>query len=217
MPRYHRLVNKRPAILVLNGDLQWTEGLARLAREAPLVLAADGGANALARLGIRPDAVIGDLDSIDTGTRSWVGEEHMHHRPDQGRTDFEKALEYAFGTSDVDRLTVLGALGGRLDHTIGNLGVLALHARGSGLMLVSEREQVLATALPIELESRPGETWSFWTFDPGVRVTLEGVRWPIENAPLTVGNRPSISNEATGATVRIMPTGGPVVVCRLLS
>ncbi len=201
-------------VLVLNGDLQWTEGLARLAREAPLVLAADGGANALARLGLRPGAVIGDLDSVDADTRSWIGEERLIHRPAQDTTDFEKALVFAFEDSSVDRLIVLGALGGRLDHTIGNLGVLARHARGSGLMLVSEREQVVATARPIELESRPGETWSFWAFDPSVRVTLQGVRWPLENAPLTLGDRPSISNEATDTLVRVKPTGGTVIAYR---
>ncbi len=204
-------------ILVLNGDLRWTEHLARLAREATLVLAADGGANALTRLGLRPDAVIGDLDSIDTDTRAWIGEDRLIHRPDQDKTDFEKALAFAFEDSGVDRLTVLGALGGRLDHAIGNLGVLAREARGPNLVLITENERVLATATPADLDAISGETWSFWTFDPGVRVTLEGVRWPVKNAPLTVGDHPSISNEATGTHVRVVPTGGPVVVCRLLN
>lgn len=204
-------------VLVLNGDLRWTENLARRVLDAPLVLAADGGANALARLGVRPDAVIGDLDSIDADTRAWIGEERMFHRPDHDTTDFEKTLDFAFKDSMADHLVVLGALGGRLDHTIGNLGVLAREARGPALMLVSEREQILATADPLELESQPGETWSFWTFDPDVKVTLTGLNWPVEDAPLTVGNRPSISNEATGTLVQVLPKGGPVVVCRLLN
>lgn len=216
-PRYPRMVEHATPILILNGDLRWTEDLARLARDAPLVLAADGGANALARIGVRPDAVIGDLDSIDARTRSWIGEERMVSRPDQGSTDFEKALAFAFEDSDIDRLTVLGALGDRLDHTIGNLGVLAREARGPGLIFLSDQEQVLATALEVSLESSPDETWSFWTFDPGVRVTIEGVRWPVENAFLTVGGYPSISNEATGTRVRVVPTSGTVIVCRLLS
>jgi len=203
------------SVLVLNGDLKWTEGLEGLVHEAPVVLAADGGANALARLGLRPDAVIGDLDSIDADTRSWIGEERLHHRPNQDQTDFQKALAFAFGDLEIDRLTVLGALGGRLDHTVGNISVLARQARGPGLILVSENEQVLATTQPIELESSPGETWSFWAFDPGVQVTLRGVRWPVEKTRLTVGDRPSISNEATGTRVQVVPHGGAVIVYRL--
>jgi thiamine pyrophosphokinase len=203
-------------VLVLNGDLRWTEGLARYVLEAPLVFAADGGANAVARLGIRPDEVIGDLDSIDPEARAWIGEERIIHRPDQNRTDFEKALELAFDRPDVDHLIVLGALGGRLDHTIGNLGVLAREHRGPRLKLISETETVLATDTALDLEANPGETWSFWTFDSGTRVTLKGVRWPVEDTPLTVGDRPSISNEATGTRVSVIPAGGAVIVLRQL-
>ena len=202
---------------MLNGDLNWTEDLARRVLDAPLVLAADGGANALARIGIRPDAVIGDLDSVNTETRAWIGEERLFHRPDCSTTDFEKALKFAFEDSRADHLVVLGALGGRLDHTIGNLGILAREKRGPALMLISQEEQVLATTVSLELASEPGETWSFWTFDPDVQITLKGVRWPVKNTHLTVGDRPSISNEATGTLVRVMPTGGPVVVYRLLA
>ncbi len=209
------MLDRRP-ILVLGGPFRWTETLAHLARKAPLVLAADGGANTLARIGVRPDVVIGDLDSIDAGTRSWIGEERMVHRPDQGTTDFEKALVFAFEDSNLDRLIVLGALGGRLDHAIGNLGILAREAHGPGLIFLSDKEQVLATALEVNLDATSGETWSFWTFDPGVRVTLEGVRWPVENAPLTAGDHPSISNEATSTSIHLTPTGGSVIACRLL-
>lgn len=207
-------MTRSKSVLVLNGDLNWTEELTRRVLDAPLVLAADGGANALARIGIRPHAVIGDLDSVSPDTRAWIGEEHLFYRPDHMTTDFEKALAFAFGESEVDDLIVLGAMGGRLDHTIGNLGVLAREARGTSLVLISEIEKVLATAIALDLESLPGETWSFWTFDPEVQVTLKGVRWPVKNTHLTVGGRPSVSNEAVGTMVQVVPKHGPVVVCR---
>ena len=203
-------------LLVLNGPLRWTVDLAAIAASAPFLVAADGGADALARIGIRPDVVVGDLDSISPEVRQWVGENRLRHHPDQDRTDFEKALEFAFSQSDIRSLIVLGALGGRLDHTIGNLGVLAREARGNRLVLVGETERVLATRDSIELVSRPGETWSFWTFDPSVRVTIDGVRWPVVDAALTIGGHPSISNEATGERVRIRPEGGGVVVSRIV-
>ena len=150
---------KQPTpVLVLNGDLSWTKYLADLVRNAPLLLAADGGANTLARLGVCPDAVVGDLDSINPGTRTWIGDERLVHRPDQQRTDFEKGLAFAFEESGVDRLFVLGALGGRLDHTIGNLGVLARQTLGPDLVLITESERVLATSASLDLEAIPGET-----------------------------------------------------------
>ena len=185
-----------------------------MAAAADPLLAADGGANRLARLGLRPKAVIGDLDSISEQTRAWLGEERMVHRPDQDRTDLEKTLEYAFGHFGVTEAVVLAALGGRTDHDLGNLGLLARLAMGERLVFESEDETVLAVAGEASLAARPGETWSFWTFDPSIRVTIEGVRWPVRRAALDAGNRPSIANEATSDEIRIRATGGAVLVCR---
>lgn len=207
-------MSSRTGLLVANGSLQWTESLAAVAEAARPVLAADGGANHLGRIGLRPDAVIGDLDSIRLGVRAWVGEERMVHRPDQDRTDLDKALDYAFSELDLGRLTVLGATGGRLDHAVGNLGLLARHARGEGLVFLDEDQRILAVGGEVVLEAEVGETWSFFTFDPGVRVSLEGVRWPVENYPLDPTGGPSISNEATSEQVTVRSTGGAVIVVR---
>ncbi len=185
-----------------------------MAASAQPLLAADGGANHLARLGLRPTAVVGDLDSVSPDTRAWLGEDCMVDRPDQDRTDLDKALEYAFDELGINNLTVLAALGGRTDHDLGNLGLLARMAMGERLIFEAADQTVLAVAGEAKLRARPGETWSFWTFDPSVQVSIEGVRWPVEGAALDVLSRPSISNEATADEIRIRSTGGAVVVSR---
>ena len=201
-------------LLVANAPLSWTPRLAALAAAAVPLLAADGGADHLARLGLRPAAVIGDLDSISRETRAWLGEGPLVERPDQDRTDLDKALEYAFDDLGVERLTVLAAVGGRLDHDLGNLGLLARLAMGEKLVFEDEGHRILAVAGEAALIAQPSETWSFWTYDPSVRVTIDGVRWPIEDATIDAGGRPSISNEAVGDLVRVHATGGAVVVMR---
>ncbi len=203
-------------ILVLNGSLRWTTALATLARAARPLIAADGGADALARVGLRPDAVVGDLDSLSTATRAWLGESILIHRTDQDCTDFEKALSHAFTDLGLEQLTVLGALGGRIDHTAGNLGILARESRGPDLVFRSEDEILLATTESLVLDAVPGETWSFWTYSPATMVTLEGLRWPIERQPLAIDHRPSISNEAIAHKLRVIPENGTVVACRNL-
>jgi thiamine pyrophosphokinase len=205
------------AVLVANGRFRWNAELADRAASAPVLLAADGGANALAELGLRPNAVVGDLDSIRPGVRRWVGEDRMVLRPDQDRTDLDKALEFALEERGLDGVTVLGALGGRIDHAIGNLGLLAQRAMGNRMPFVGPDHRVVAVREPTELVAEPGETWSFWTFDPGVRVSLEGVRWPVTERPLDVGGRPSISNQAVATSVAVGPVGGAVVAMRWLS
>jgi len=201
-------------LLVANAPLSWTPRLAALAAAAVPLLAADGGADHLARLGLRPAAVIGDLDSISRETRAWLGEGPLVERPDQDRTDLDKALEYAFDDLGVERLTVLAAVGGRLDHDLGNLGLLAGLAMGEKLVFEDESHRVLAVAGEAALVAQPGETWSFWTYDPSVRVTIDGVRWPIEDATIDAGGQPSISNQATAEEVRVQALGGAVIVMR---
>lgn len=210
------MVTQAP-VLVLNGKLEWNTELVRIARQANPLFAADGGANALARLGLRPESVIGDLDSISSSVRAWLGDERLVYRQDQEHTDFEKALEFVFNERHLPRLTVLAAMGNRFDHTVCNLGILARHARGPNLVLRSVHQQVLATSNAIELAARPGETWSFWSFGSDTRLSVAGVRWPIRDHRIGVDINPSISNQATGTMLRIEPHGGTVVACRQLA
>jgi len=201
-------------LLVASAPLTWTARLAALAVGSDPLLAADGGANHLARIGLRPRAVIGDLDSVSPATRAWLGEEPFLHRPDQDRTDFDKAVEYAFDELGLDRLTVLAALGGRPDHDLGNLGLLARMAVGERLIFLGSDHRTLAVTGELSVAAHPGETWSFWTYDPSVRVTIEGVRWPVNDAPIDARGRPSISNEAVADEVRVRAAGGSVVIMR---
>ena len=201
-------------MLIANAPLRWHPRLAAMATSAQPLLAADGGANHLARIGLRPTVVVGDLDSVSPNTRAWLGEECMVDRPDQDRTDLDKALEYGFEELGITNLTVLAALGGRTDHDLGNLGLLARLAMGDRLTYEAADQTVLAVAGEASLAANPGETWSFWTFDPTVRVTVEGVRWPLDNVSIDAGNRPSISNEAVDDLVQVHSAGGSVVVFR---
>jgi len=202
------------ALLVANAPLHWTTALATLAAEAAPLLAVDGGANHLADIGLKPAAVVGDLDSIDDRTRRWVGAERLVERVDQDRTDLDKAVEYAFSELALPRLTVVGAVGGRIDHALGNLGLLARLARGDDLRFLGAEELLVGVRGEASLEATEGETWSFWTFDPSVRVTLEGVRWPVRRERLDVVGRPSISNVASSDRVRVLAEGGSVVALR---
>jgi thiamine pyrophosphokinase len=203
-------------LLVANSPLRWTVRLSRMAAAANPLLAADGGADHLARIGLRPQAVIGDLDSISDRTRGWLGDETMAHRPDQDRTDLEKSLDYAFTDLGLTELSVLAAVGGRSDHEVGNLGLLARYGMGEDLLFEGHDWRALAVAGQARLAAAEGETWSFWTYDPAVRVTIEGVRWPVHSAPLAAHDRPSISNQAVAREISVTADGGSVVVFRHL-
>src|SRR5688500_13354490 len=109
------------------GDERWLDG-------ADLVMAADGGAASLDRLGRRPDRLVGDLDSADpelverlgaTGTRV------ERHPVDKDSSDTELALDAALAEG-AERIDLVGATAGdRLDHELANLLLLADPAFGS--------------------------------------------------------------------------------------
>lgn len=202
------------ALVVANGSVRWTPATYRLAAAAVPLVAADGGANHLARVGLAPAVVIGDLDSIAPETRAWLGEGRILERADQDRTDLDKTLEWVLTETGAGAVAVLGWSGDRVDHTLGNLGLLARLARGPGLRFLAPGASVIAVAGHAALPAAAGETWSFWSFDPAVRVTLAGVRWPLEAAPVDLGGRPSISNLATADVVEVTALGGPVLVRR---
>lgn len=209
---YHGVMLKGYSVVVGNGPLTWSTALAALCRRAPRVLAADGGANALAQIGLAPEAVIGDMDSIAANTRRWLGRDRLIEIAEQNSTDLDKALAFILEQHPRQPIAVLGALGGRLDHIVGNLATLGRYRLGARLVFVSHTELVLATAEATELPATPGETWAVWTADPGVRVTATGLAWPLRDQPCS--ECPSTSNRAVGEGVEIRPEGGVAFVMR---
>lgn len=210
-------MQEKTAIIVANAPIRWTRELASLATNGDPLVAADGGANALASLGLRPSWVIGDLDSITPECRAWIGENRMLERPDQDRTDLDKTLSFVIDENEAKHTIVLGAIGGRVDHEIGNLGILAARSLGPRLVFRQTHSATVALTGSLKLEAVPGETWSFFTFDPAVRVSLKGVRWPLEETPIDAGNRPSISNLAVEDRIQVSAHGGPVIAVRYFS
>ena len=90
------------------------------------LIAADGGANHLLKMGILPEIVIGDLDSVDEDTLFQLTSAEVNieqYSEDKNETDIELALRYAIELQPTSIL-IVGALGGRLDQTLANLSIL---------------------------------------------------------------------------------------------
>jgi thiamine pyrophosphokinase len=112
----YNFLERYKSILCLNGELP---NKSFFATDLPII-AADGAANQLSAMGVTPDVIIGDLDSIDI-------KDHPHSmiisKPEQSRSDFQKALEYV----EMNNLTptlVTGVSGGFIDHILNNINVI---------------------------------------------------------------------------------------------
>ena len=208
-----------PILLFANGVLDDTGWVGPYLARAAAVIAADGGLRHLLPLGHRPDALIGDLDSLPAGV---VAEEAagrvIRHPRDKDETDLELALLYAVAQYPGHEVLILGGFGGRLDHMLANILVLA-HPRllGQPIRFVDDRESAwLLTADALgatTIRGAPGDIVSLLPLGgPAHVLATTGLRWPLHNETLLFGPARGVSNEMTAAeaTVRV---GAGVVVC----
>ena len=137
-------------------------------------------------LGITPDIVIGDFDSAKEVPRGdW---ETIILPREKDDTDLLAAVKLALDRG-CDDFTILGALGGRLDHSLGNLAVLQFLAeQGVAGVLMDEMTQVFlrqAGDTPLLLENQKGKTLSVFPFGTETCiVTYRGLKYPMEHGQL---------------------------------
>jgi thiamine pyrophosphokinase len=199
-------------VIVANAPWVWEEDFVALVHRADEVLAADGGANHLARIGVRPSAVVGDLDSIRPSVRGWLGEERIVARPSQEATDLDKTLAFAFDERGATAATVLAATGGRLDHALENLSLLVRWSGRGEVEGWDAGARIVPVAGRVRIATRPGQVVSLLPLGRCQRVWGENLHWPLAGEPLDLATRTSVSNRATGESIEVCVAGGALLV-----
>jgi len=169
---------------------------------APHLVAADGGADSALRAGHMPEAVIGDLDSLTARARALIPPGRIHRIAEQETTDFEKALRSVAAPFVLG----LGFAGGRLDHTLSAMNVLARHP-GRRCLLVSDRDVTFHLPAELRLVLPVGTRLSLFPMAP-VQGESAGLRWPLGGLSLAPDGMTATSNLTSAPEVRLAP-GGP--------
>lgn len=207
-------------LILANGEPPDREWAQRIAAEHDLILATDGAAHRAVRLGLTPDIVCGDFDSI----RMEVAREECPNARfvptlDQEQADLEKALMVA-QDQGATAVTVIGATGNRLDHTLAAFAILLRHHRELPIALLTPDTSVIALSGTTDapgattLTTEPDDTISLLSFDGKASITLTGVRWPLFDETLEFATR-GVSNRAVADRVHVRVSGGAILVCRL--
>ncbi len=171
---------------------------------APILVAADSGADTALAQGLEPRAVIGDMDSLSPeAARAFA--DRLHRVAEQDSTDFDKALTRI----DAPLVLAVGFTGGRLDHELAALHSLVLRPHRPCILLGPE---TLAFHAPraLELALPRGTLVSLFPFSP-VWVSSDGLRWPTEHILFAPDRRIGTSNEAAG-DISLLPSNPGMLV-----
>jgi len=205
------------AILFANGELTSPDSIRSLIREDDVIICADGGTRHALALGLEPDLVIGDLDSIspeDLDALQPLGCQIERHPVDKNATDLELAL-LAAQRLGINEVILVAALGGRLDQTLGNLMLMANPSYANlRLSLVDGGQAATIVRDQITIAGEIGDTVSALALSPVVEGLTyhDGLRWPLRDFTLPFGSTRGISNEMTGDRAHISLRSGILLV-----
>lgn len=173
------------------------------------IICCDGAVDKLVHLGYEPDWITGDMDSISDAARERF-EKRVVEDSDQNRNDLAKAFKLCLkhGWSDI---VVLGATGGREDHTLGNLSLLVDFARQLNIVLLSDTGVFVPLTDSAELEAVPGQQISIFSFDPEASIHSQGLKYPLNGIKLNRWWQATL-NEASASRISIQLSGGPLLV-----
>ncbi|MGQ0565710.1 MAG: thiamine diphosphokinase [Gemmobacter sp.] len=189
------IVDARAGVTLVAGGPVTGRDLGMALARAPVLVAADGGADRALALGAVPVAVIGDFDSIGPAARARLAGV-CHEVAEQETTDFDKALR----SIRAPFVIALGVLGGRVDHELAALSALA--GQAMPVVALGREDVVFAAPADLTLRLRAGDRLSLYPLGP-VTGQSRGLDWPIDGLVLSPQGRLGTSNRVTAGTVTL--------------
>jgi thiamine pyrophosphokinase len=200
----------RPAIAVIfaNGDIGDYAAARQLVQPGDFLVAADGGLRHLQTLNLRPNLLIGDLDSVtaeDVAAMQSAGVEIRRFPVEKDETDLELAM-LAVASAGWRTIRVAGGLGGRLDQTLGNLFLLMLPGLAStgrvgpgvlglDLRLDDGREEAWLVRGLTTIDGCAGDVVSLLPLNgPVSGIVTQGLQYPLQHETLYPEHTRGISN-----------------------
>lgn len=202
----------KTACVCCNGEFRVSEKARYLALHADILIAADGGARHLAAMGLMPDAIVGDMDSLKEDP--WEGQSSLIRillPVDKDRSDTEYAVQWALDQG-VSQVLLLGAWGGRLDHALANAALLL---RYPGLVVLWDDDFALwamEAGQGAELGATRGALVSLVPFAKNTCVRTGGLKFSLHNEPLEFATH-GLSNEAGDDFPSVAVSKGLILLC----
>jgi thiamine pyrophosphokinase len=203
------------ALIFVNGEIPDRESARRLIEPGDKLIAVDGGLRHLDALDHFPGVVIGDMDSIDPAQAARLtlrGTRTLRFDPVKDETDLELALRYA-RAEHYDPILIVGALGGRIDQTLGNIALITAPAYCGTTSIDDGIQRITAITDHLALTGHAGDTISLIPWGaPVTGIVTGGLRYPLNNETLYPDHTRGISNELIAEHASINIASG-ILIC----
>lgn len=168
----------------------------------------DGAYSYLKQLNIKPNAIIGDFDSIS----------NIHILPEiiqikdtnQDTTDFEKALQYITKLG-IESIEIWGASGREQDHFLGNLSAALQYKNQIKIVFYDDHHQYFFLEQQDSFLTKVGKKVSFFPFPKADKVTANGLQYPVNQLDFELGKQIGTRNIATQTEVKVQFSGGNLI------
>ena len=183
---------KNPVVIVGNGEFPSHPIPLNHLKNAGTIICTDGSADQLMKHNVTPNAIIGDMDSTklkkDDFKGIWIS------FLDQNKTDLQKTLDWCIG-NDLNDVTVLGTMGKREDHSLGNLHALAEYSSKIDITFISNFAVIYSFKGKRTFSSLKGQQISIVSIENVKFISTVGLKYELNNEPFPPACN-GISNEA---------------------
>jgi thiamine pyrophosphokinase len=196
--------SKTYCVLIGNGECPSPDKHTHILNNARCIICADGGANYAYRQNVKPDWILGDLDSIEPEVLEYYQRQYIpiQKLKSQRNNDLEKALRKAIRLG-YQQLILIGFIGKRIDQTLATLQVAKKYVRKARIILYSSSYEIYPLVPgKYTFAAQPGDPVSIFGFPRAYGITTTGLQWSLTNNHLLEGSR-GLSNLATNNFIKI--------------
>lgn len=208
-------MSDKKALLILNGSLDLAKKeIDSLLQENEIdkIIAVDGGSNKARKLGLIPDLIIGDLDSVDKDNLEYFKAkkvEIIKYPVEKDQTDSEIAVDYCL-KNNFSKLYLTAALGGRIDQQLANLNLLEyIYRKNIEAEIIAEDLKIALIAAKKVFKEKKG--WRLSLIPQTFRVknlTIKGCKYNLEKKDIERAKSRGISNLITAQKAEITISSG---------
>lgn len=178
-------------------------------KKAGRIICCDGSTMNVVNAGFKPDAIVGDMDSINEEL-AFTFADRIYTIDEQETNDLTKAVRWCTG-KEYNDLVITGATGKREDHTIGNISLLAEYVSSVRVMMVTDTGFLIPIDKTTVIPSFAGQQISLFSIVCETELTSSGLKYPLNKTRLSNWWQATL-NESLGDSFTLEFNSGKVIV-----